>query len=62
MNKFPVISLVWYIYDIYRNSLGDCGSSKLFLSVCLSVCPAFADYITVTMGQIGMKLGGNVGT
>ena len=32
------------------------------VSVCLSVCPAFTVYISVTVGRILMKLGGNVGT
>ena len=50
----------------YRHSLVDCGSSQLYLSVCVcvcvSVCPAFTAYISVTMGRILIKLGGNVGT
>ena len=32
------------------------------LSVCVSVCPAFTAYISVTIGAILIKLGGNVGT
>ena len=36
-------------------------SLKLYLSVCQSVCPAFMDYILVTIGQILMKLGENIG-
>ena len=55
---------------LYRHSLEDCGSSQLYLyvclsvcvSVCVSVCPAFTAYISVTMGWILIKLGGNVGT
>ena len=49
---------------IYRHSLVDCGSSQLYLSVCvcLSVCPAFTAYISLTMGRILIKLGENVGT
>ena len=50
----------------FRHSLGDCGSSQLYLSVCLSVCvsvcPAFTAYISVTMGWILIKFGVNVGT
>ena len=34
----------------------------VYLSVCVSVCPAFTAYISVTMGWILIKLGGNVGT
>ena len=30
--------------------------------ICLSVCPAFTAFISVTVGQILMKLGRNVGT
>ena len=32
------------------------------VSVCLSVCPAFTAYISITMGWILIKLGGNAGT
>ena len=32
------------------------------LAMCLSVCPAFTAYISLTMGQILIKLGENVGT
>ena len=32
------------------------------LSLCVSVCPAFTAYISLTMGQILIKLGENVGT
>ena len=34
----------------------------LCLSVCLAVCPAFTAYISLSMGQILMKLGGSVET
>ena len=40
----------------YRHSLVDCGSSQLYMCVCLSVClcvcacPAFTAYISDTMG------------
>ena len=50
----------------YRHSLVDCGSSQLYLSVCLCVCvcvaPAFTAYISLTMGRILIKPGENVGT
>ena len=39
----------------------DCGSYKLYLCVCLSVCPAFTAYISLTMDQIFIKLSENVG-
>ena len=48
--------------QFYRHSLVDCGSSQLYLSVCLSVCPAFTAYISVTMGWILIKLGEYPGT
>ena len=51
---------------LYRHSLVDCGSSQLYLSVCLSVCvsvcPAFTAYIPLTIGRILIKLSENVGT
>ena len=52
------------IRNVYHHSLVDYGSSQLYLSVCvcLSVCPAFTAYISITMGRIFRKLGGNVGT
>ena len=34
-----------------RHSLGDCGSSTLYMHVCLSVSPVFTAYILVTMGR-----------
>ena len=34
----------------------------MFICVCLSVCPAFTAYITLTMCRILIKLGENVGT
>ena len=37
----------------------DCGSYKLYLSVCVSASTA---YILLTMGRILIKLGENVGT
>ena len=46
--------------QIYRHSVRDCGSSILYLSVC--VCPALTAYISVSMGQIQMKHSDNVRT
>ena len=43
----------------FCHSLGDCGSSKLYMSVAVCVCSAFTAYILVTIGRILMKLGGN---
>ena len=39
-----------------------CVCLSVCLSVCVSVCPAFTGYISVTMGWILIKLGGNVET
>ena len=58
------------VSKFYFHSLGDCGSSKLYLSVCLfvclsvclSVCPALKVYVSATMSRILMKLGGSVVT
>ena len=65
LDQFEFIDpILRFGYTVYRNNLGDCGSLKLYLSVCvyISVCPACMDYISVTKGRILMKLGGNVGT
>ena len=51
----PVRYYIGHIVMIYRHNLGDCGSSKLYLSVYLSVCPALTAYILFTMGRILMK-------
>ena len=32
------------------------------VSVCVCVCPAFTAYISLSMGQILIKIGENVGT
>ena len=57
--------MVEYDYDMnFYHSLVDCGSSQLYLSVCLSVCvsvPLLA-YISLTMDRIWIKLCENVGT
>ena len=49
--------------NFYSYSLGDCGSSKLYLSVCLSVCvcPAFTVYNLIATGRTLMKYGGSGG-
>ena len=48
------------LMTLYRHSLGDCGSSIVFISVCRSlfvwVCPAFTAYISANMDRILMKL------
>ena len=44
----------------YRLSLGNYGSSKLYLSVCLFVCPDFSAYISVAMRLVLMKPCGSV--
>ena len=58
----PVLTSGKCLNFIFRHSLVDCGSSQLYLSVCVCVCPAFTAYISDTMGWILIKLGGNVGT
>ena len=46
----------------YRHSLIDCASSKLYLSVCLCMCPVFTAFISITMCWILKELGGHVET
>ena len=48
------------INEGYRHSLWSVAPTN-FISVCLSVCPAFTAYISLTMGRILIKLGENVG-
>ena len=51
-----------YVSAVDRHNLGDCGSSKLdlslsvCLSICVSVCPAFTACISCTMCRNSMKL------
>ena len=51
---------------VYRLSQGESSSSKLYLSVChsvclcLSACLAFTVYISITMVRILMKISSNV--
>ena len=46
-----------WILNVSINSKGFC-----FVCVCLSVCPAFTAYISLTVGWILIKLSENVGT
>ena len=52
--QFDLVKHDLFDLEFYRHSLhlGEGGSSKFYLFVCLHVCPAFTAYISIAIGRI----------